>query len=251
MPYTINQLARLAGISTRTLRHYEAEGLLSPVRTQSNGYRVYGQAEVERLQQILFYRELDIPLSEIRRALTADHYDRAAALQSHLSAMRSKRDRLDDLIINLEQTLRTIKGETPMSDEERFKGFVNKMIDDNEKHYGDEVRQKHGNDALDRSNAKMRGWSQQQYDDAQRLAENILALIKSGVETGDLDHEAARKVCTLHRQWLCLYWDHYSPEAHRSLAEAYVDDPRFKAYYEAAAPGGAVFLRDAIRRFCQ
>ncbi len=103
--YAINQLAQISGVTTRTLRYYEQIGLLIPARISSNNYRIYGQKEVDALQQILFYRELGVPLEEIKSLLTAPDYDRKIALQSHLAALTEKRERLDLLIQNVGKTI--------------------------------------------------------------------------------------------------------------------------------------------------
>lgn len=128
MEYSINKLAKLAGVSVRTLHYYDEIELLSPRRISSNGYRVYGQKEVDLLQQILFYRELGVPLDEIKRMVWSKNYDGIAALQGHLSALKAKRDQIDLLIVNVERTISASKGEIIMSDEEKFEGFKQKML---------------------------------------------------------------------------------------------------------------------------
>ena len=122
--YTVNKLAGMAGVSTRTLRYYDKQGLLPPLRVTSGGYRVYGPAEVDRLQMILFYRELGMSLQEIRKAITAPGYDASTALAGHLTALRTQRERLDKLIANVEKTIKALKGEITMQDKEKFDGFV-------------------------------------------------------------------------------------------------------------------------------
>lgn len=91
MEYTVNRLAKMAGVSTRTLRYYDEIGLLQPSRISSNGYRIYGRKGVDRLQQILFYRELGVPLEEIKRILSSEDFDGLAALESHLTALQARR----------------------------------------------------------------------------------------------------------------------------------------------------------------
>lgn len=251
MEYTINKLAQLAGVSTRTLRWYDACGLLKPRRISSNGYRVYGQAEIDRLQQILFYRELGIELSEIRHILSAKDFDGLAALQSHYSALCVKREQLDSLIQNVEKSIKSMKGEIKMQDNEKFEGFKQKLIDDNEKLYGDEIREKYGADAVTRSNEKVKGMTQQQYAQVEHLSQELNEALKEAFEQGDPAGALAQKACELHKQWLCFYWDSYSKEAHIGVTQMYVDDPRFTAYYDKIAPGCAAFLRDAVRIFCE
>ena len=250
MEYTINQLAKLAGVSTRTLRYYDQCGLLPPKTVRSNGYRIYGEAEVNRLQQILFYRELGVELSEIGRILAEKDFDGLSALQNHLAALREKRARLDRLIGNVQKSISAMKGETGMTDEEKFEGFKEKLILDNEQKYGGEIREKYGDEAVGRSNAKLKNMTKEQYNELEALTQELNRTLRAAFEQGDPGSELAQKACALHKRWLCFYWDHYSKEAHRGVAQMYVDDSRFTAYYDAIAPGCAVFLRDAVQIFC-
>ncbi|HOA34061.1 MAG TPA: MerR family transcriptional regulator [Clostridiales bacterium] len=103
MEYTVSRLSKMAGVTPRTLRYYDQIGLLSPKRTDSNDYRVYGTEDVDRLQQILFYRELGVSLEDIRKILTGEDFDELSALQSHLSALLERREQLNLLISNLEK----------------------------------------------------------------------------------------------------------------------------------------------------
>lgn len=250
MEYTINKLAKLAGVTTRTLRFYDECGLLPPRRISSNGYRVYGQSEIDRLQQIMFYRELGVELSEIRRILAAKDFAGEAALQSHLDALKGKREQLDTLITNVEKSIRAMKGEIKMSDMEKFEGFKQKLIDNNEQLYGDEIRAKYGDEAINRSNAKMKGMTKEQYAEIEQLSQELNNTLKAACEQGDPQSELAGKACELHKRWLSFYWDQYSKEAHIGVTQMYVDDPRFTAYYDSIAPDCAVFLRDAVRIYC-
>ena len=118
MEYTIKQLADLSGVTPRTLRWYDREGLLRPGRVTEAGYRIYGPKEVDRLQEILFYRELGFSLADIRRLLDDPAYDRQAALQSHLAELKARRARLDGIILTVQKTIAEAKGGCKMSDKE-------------------------------------------------------------------------------------------------------------------------------------
>ncbi len=251
MEYSINRLAKLAGVSTRTLRYYDEIGLLSPERIRSNGYRLYGQKEVDLLQQILFYRELGISLDEIKNIVWSKDYDGIAALQGHLSALKAKKEQIKLLITNVENTIASSKGEITMSNKEKFEGFKQKMLDENEKQYGREIREKFGDAIVDASNAKMMGLTAEQYEEVQKLSNQINDTLKTAIEQGDPSSELAQKVCVLHKKWLGYFWDHYSKKGHLGLAQGYVDDPRFRKYYDAVATGCAEFLRDAIKIYCE
>ncbi|NLD58893.1 MAG: MerR family transcriptional regulator [Clostridiales bacterium] len=251
MEYTVDKLAKLAGISARTLRYYDAFGLLPPARVRENGYRTYGQREVDRLQQILFFRELGVPLEEIKAILSAEGFDARAALEGHLSALLARRERLDLLIANVEKTIRSMKGEEIMSDREKFDGFLQKLVDDNEQRYGREIREKYGDAQIDRSNAKVKGMSKEQFAEMERLTAELNETLKAAFEQGDPAGALAQRACALHREWLCFFWDQYSKEAHMGVAQMYVDDPRFTAYYDRIAVGCAQFLRDAVFIYCK
>lgn len=251
MEYSINKLAKLSGVTTRTLRYYDEIGLLSPKRTSSNGYRVYGQQEVDLLQQILFYRELDVPLDEIKRIILSKDFDGKSALESHLSALLKKREQIDSLITNVKKTISAIKGAINMTDKEKFEGFKQGMLDENEQKYGEEIRNLYGADAIDKSNKKLMGMTQEQYAEVERITLEMNELLKVAFEQGDPSSKTAQQVCAFHKKWLCYFWDSYSKEAHIGLAQMYVDDPRFTEYYDKIAVGCAVFLRDAIQIYCK
>ena len=251
MEYSINKLAKLAGVSTRTLRYYDEINLLSPERISSNGYRVYGEKEVNLLQQILFYRELGVQLDKIKKIVWSKDYDGIVALQGHLSALKAKKEQIEKLIANVEQTIAASKGDLVMNDKQKFEGFKKKMIEDNEKQYGKEIREKFGSAIVDDSNAKMMGLTTEQYEKIQKLSCQINDSLKLAFEQGDPSSELAQEVCALHKEWLGYFWNNYSKEAHRGLVQTYVDDPRFKKYYDTIAEGCAEFLRDAIIIFCK
>lgn len=246
MEYTVQKLGQLAGISTRTLRYYDELGLLKPARINSSGYRIYGQPEVDRLQQILFYRELGLSLENIKEILNAPSFDGTTALRAHREKLMEKRQQLEQLIVNVEKTIAANEGRIKMSDREKFAGFKKKLIEDNEKNYGKEVREKYGDKIVSKSNEKLKNMTQEEYDEITRLGQEVLDTLHTAMQTGDPAGEPAQKAADLHRQWLSFYWDAYTKEAHAGVAQMYVDDERFKAYYDEKQPGSAEFLRDAV-----
>ena len=246
MEYTVQKLAHLAGVSTRTLRYYDEIDILKPARINSSGYRIYGQAEIDRLQQILFYRELGVSLDSIKEIVTSPSFDGAAALREHREKLLEKKEQLELLIANVDKTIALTEGRINMSNKEKFEGFKKKMIEDNEKKYGKEIREKYGNDTVDASNAKVMNMTQEQHDEVTALTEQITQTLAEAFKTGDPAGELAQKAADLHKQWLCFYWNEYSKAAHAGLAQMYVDDERFTAYYDKNQPGTAEFLRDAI-----
>lgn len=244
--YTVQKLAELAGVSTRTLRYYDEFGILKPARINSSGYRIYGQREVDLLQQILFYRELGLSLENIRKIVTQPSFDGTRALRKHHDKLLEKRQQLDLLIANVEQTLAHKEGQIIMSDKEKFEGFKQKLIEDNEKKYGQEIREKYGDSTVDQSNKKLKGMTEEQYAAIQQIESEMFEFLLQAMEAGDPASVLAQKSADLHRQWLSFYWDSYSKEAHAGVAQMYVDDERFTKYYDKRSPGLAAFLRDAV-----
>jgi DNA-binding transcriptional MerR regulator len=246
MEYTVQKLAQLAGVSARTLRYYDEIGILKPARVNSSGYRIYGQAEVNHLQQILFYRELGVELERIKDIMCSPKFDELQALKNHREKLLEKREQLELLLANVDKTIALNEGRITMSDKEKFEGFKQKLIDDNEEKYGKEVREKYGDETVNKSNQKVKGMSQEEYDEAMQLANEVLDTLQAAFQTGDPAGELAQKAADLHRRWLSHWWDTYTKEAHAGVAQMYVDDPRFTAYYDERQPGMAEFLRDAV-----
>jgi len=240
----------MSGISARTLRYYDEIELLKPVRIAESGYRLYGQNELDTLQQILFYRELGLPLEDIRGILYAADFDKERAFQCHLAKLNKKRERLDVLINNVTKSISAMRGEIEMADNEKFEGFKQTLVNENEEKYGAEIRAKYGDAAMDASNARIKGLTQWQYDEGERLRVTYEEKLKTALETGDPLSEAAQDACDLHRQWLLVFNPDYSKEYHKGLGEMYAADERFKAHYENIAPNCTEFFRDAINAYC-
>ncbi|OIJ15173.1 MerR family transcriptional regulator [Anaerobacillus arseniciselenatis] len=245
MEYTIQKLAQLAGVSTRTLRYYDEIEILKPARINSSGYRIYGQVEVDRLQQILFYKELGVSLEMIKKIMTSPSYDENQALKDHREQLLGKRKQLDVLITNVEKTIGSMEGRIKMTDHEKFEGFKQQLIDENEAKYGKEIREKYGEAEVTRSNEKLKNMKKDEHEEVSRLANEVQETLEEAFKTGDPSSNLAQKTAELHKKWLMYYWDEYNKDAHAGLAEMYVADERFKKYYEKK-PGMTEFLRDAI-----
>lgn len=247
----MNKLAKLSGLTTRTLRYYDEIGLLKPARVTASKYRIYGQKQVDTLQQILFYRELGFPLEHIKLALSSPDFDQEKAFCFHLQSLEEKRAQLDALISNVKQSMSALKGEQSMSDTEKFEGFKEKRLAENEKQYGQELRERFGHAMIDQSNAKVQAMPLAQYEDAQELLQNINESLKQAQAEGGPAGAIAQNACALHKQWLAKHWPNYTREMHLGLATMYVDDPRFRAYYDDISPGLAQFFHDALVIYCQ
>ena len=250
-PYSVQQLATLSGVSVRTLHHYDEIGLL-PSKRSDNNYRFYEKPEIDRLQQIMLYREGGMALSDIKRLLDDASFSTERALTEHLEHLKAQRNRIDSLIASVEKTLATTKGTTTMTDMEKFEGFKQNLIAENEATYGKEARDLYGDEAVDASNAKIMGMTEEQYRSTQETEAAMKEALLEGMASGDPEGEAAQHAARLHRQWLCAFWKDgtYSPETHCGLADMYLADDRFISYYDAIAPGATHFLHDAIVAYC-
>ena len=203
--YTVGSLAKLAGVTVRALHHYEDEGLLHPERTAS-GYRRYGAADVERLQQILLLRSCGLSLGAIRDAFADDRFDFRAVLTDHLATLRARQKELETLMGTVEKTIASLEGRCTMTDKERFEGMKARAIAENEEHYGAEVRRRHGDAAMDAANERMAGMTEAEWNDAKALEAAILEQLVQAKATGDPTGEAARELCAMHARWLQMHW---------------------------------------------
>ena len=154
MSYTVKSLSEMAGVSVRTLHYYEEVGLLSPKRSASN-YRIYDEADVQRLQQILLYRDAGMALEEIRRVLDAPGFDVRDALHEHLERLERRRDETDAMIASVRKTIDHLERGVSMSDKEKFEGMKRQAVEENERAYGKEARALYGNEAIDASREKV------------------------------------------------------------------------------------------------
>ena len=155
MEYSIQALSRLSGVTTRTLRWYDRIGLLKPGRVADSGYRYYGPAEVDRLQDILYYRALGVKLARIRECLDDPAFDRLTVLRDHLTKLSAERQRLDGIIQSLTETISAEERNERMNDEAKFAAFKRRAVEVNEQTYGQEARARYGDEAVDSANQAM------------------------------------------------------------------------------------------------
>ncbi len=247
MEYSIREVAKMTGVSTRTLRYYDAIGLLKPLYTNDSGYRYYGEEELDRLQQILFYKERGLGLQCILEILDKEEFDTLGALYEHLSELQNQKIRIEQLILTVNKTIDSLEGREKMSSAEKFEAFKQQQVQQNEEKYGTEIREKYGEDSVRASNAKMMKMTEEEY----KKFQNAEALIKEKLQEAVRSHadpsgEAGKEVANLHKNWISMTWGQYRPEAHRGLAEMYVQDERFLEYYDKEVPGCAEFLRSAV-----
>ena len=252
MEYSIQELSRLSGVTTRTLRWYDQIGLLKPSRVAESGYRYYGGAEVDRLQDILYYRALGVELARIKECLDDPSFDRLAALQNHLAALEAERERLETLIQSVKDTIGAEERKEYMSDEQKFEAFKKRAVAHNEEVYGAEIRAKYGDKEVDEANAAVMNLTQEQYREWISLGQEIQERLEAAVQAGlSPENEAGKEICALHRRWLTITGNRYDSAKHRGIAELYVMDERFTAYYDKRLPGCARFLRDAVANWAK
>ena len=250
MSYSINELAKLAGISTRTLRYYDKQGLLKARRNPENNYRYYEESEVDQLQKILFLKLFDLPLEQIKQVMQTSPKTQYQVLRNQRSKLVAQQQNLDDLIKNLDKTLATMKGETQMTDTEKFATLKKEMINKNERQYGAEIRKKYGDAQIDFSNDKFSSLSADELAHFKKLSAEILTELKNFDNSAGVKQAAAKHIFDLHKEYLLTIWPkgQYSGEAHKKLAQMYVCDPRFNKYYEEGTgnPDAANILKAII-----
>ena len=242
MPYKVKTIADIAGVSVRLLHHYDEIGLLKPHEVSNAGYRLYSDSDLERLQQILFFRELDFPLRDSKRIMSSPNYDTAAALNEHRHLLIEKRGRLERLIATVEESICSLEGGSKMSKDEMFQAFDEAKIEQ----YKEEIREKYGSEALDESERRTSKYNKRDWDDIQAEAadinENIAALMDKDPGDPQVQAQIGRWYKHINdRFYTC------TPEIFRGLGQLYVDDKRFTAFYEKIKPGMAGFMREAMR----
>lgn len=239
MDWSIQEIARMTGVTSRTLRHYDDIGLLPPSRVGQNSYRYYDQATLVRLQRILLLRELGLSLRSIAEVL-ANETDVTKALHAHLDWLQQERHRLTQQIASVEATIRKIQDGSQLMAEEMFDGFDHTR-------YKDEVISRWGQDAYESGDRWWRsltddekqGFQQQQLDIAADFGRAHLA--GKPVASDDVQAIVQRLY-----EWLTITStvgkDHFL-----GLGEMYVNDPRFAANYDTHGAGTAVFVREAMK----
>ncbi len=246
--YTVKELADLSGVSVRTLHYYDEIGLLVPDRDKS-GYRVYGQEQVARLQSILAMRACALPLHEIKELLGTADSDGKRALMAHLQRLQAQRTSIDEAMRRTRSALSLMEGMEDMNNEEKFEELKKQSVETFEATYGSEARALYGDEAIDGANEKFLAMSEDAWNAKELLEKAIIAQLAVAMATGDPASAAARELAEMHAAWIQMHWADgtYSVEAHRGLAQGYLADDRFKAYYDRAAGEGATeFLVKAL-----
>lgn len=245
MEWSSRDVGRTTGVTSRTLRHYDAIGLLRPTRTGSGGYRYYDEACLIRLQQILLLRELGLDLATIGNLLDDDGDDVVDALQAHLRRLRDEQHRLERIAASVSRTITMIKEGGDLVPEQVFDGFDHTQ-------YRDEVQQRWGKQAWASGDRWWRSMSDAERTEWTDLATTLAADWVAAAETGAApDSDVAQQLAARHVAWLGsipgapTVNGRPAPEYVTSLGEMYVADERFAANYGGTA--GAALVRDALR----
>jgi len=250
MKYSIKKLAELAGVSTRTLRYYDEIDLLKPSFINEKNYRIYNEKNVNKLQQILFYRSLDFPLHKIKKLMDEPDFSRLQALQEQRKLIIQKQAEMTALLTNIDQTINDFKGAEKMTDSEKFKAFKQEKMDENETRYGTEIRDKYGSDEISKFNLMFSNISENDYLNMKKVEKNLIDDLCEFKKEPDLKSVLAEKIYQEHKEWLRYTWPNYTKEAHRGLVDMYVADERFASYYNDKAQTEVVkLLHDVVYQY--
>jgi len=243
--FTVKQLSKLAGVTPRTLHHYDEIGLLKPSRVGDNGYRYYGEASLLRLQQILFYRELDIPLDDIKKIMGRRDFDLLGALRTHKDALNKQVTRLNRLIQTVDNTIDHLKGNNIMSEKGLFEGFT----EEEQEKYALEAEQLYDAETVRASNKKWKLYSVAKKESIIAegkavYADMIAAMPKSA------DSPKVQAIVERWRKHMDYFW---TPNLDQllGLANGYNDAPRFKANFDKMHPELAEFMREAVKVYVE
>lgn len=247
MPYTVNQLAKMAGISVRALHYYDQVGLLKPASIGRNKYRSYGEHELLMLQQILFFRELDFSVEEMKRIFASKQFDVVRALRDQRALLELKKKRLAKLISTIDTTIKKHEQQTPM-DQQDIQDVYDAFGEDTIKKYADEVKQRWGHteaykQSMERASKMTKEDAEKYKHDADIFMKKVAATMDKGASSKEFQELVAEHFASLGT------WYEPNYEMYRGLAKMYVEDPRFTAYYEKYRPGLANVFSEAMLIF--
>ena len=247
MRYTINQLARLSGISTRTLRFYDEIDLLKPAFYGENQYRYYKEEQLLTLQQILFFRELEFPLNDIRRILSSNDFDKLKSLQQHKSILQSNVERTKTLIKTIDKTISHLRGNLKMKIEEMFEGFDPVKQQEHEQYMLDTgvISQKQ----IDDSWARVTNWKKPDWEKFKNSGDELNQALAKAVEHGlAVDSDAVQQLIQQHYDWVNNFWTP-NKETYTGLGQMYLDHPDYRTFYNRYHPDLVEFLVKAMKIF--
>jgi MerR family transcriptional regulator, thiopeptide resistance regulator len=244
MTYTVKHLSALAGVSPRTLHYYDEIGLLKPASYGENGYRYYDETALLRLQQILFFKELEFPLEDIRDILNRPEFDMLHALQAHKTALQEKAARLKRLIDTVDTTILHLKGKTDMNDQQYFEGFS----EEKQKQYAEEIRQRYGNRAFE-GVTDWNSYTPQQKAAIKAESEAIYRDLAANMDKDPASPEVQQIIARWHQHLRYFY----EPTIERllGLPDLYIEHPDFQATFNRIRPGIPEYMKKAVTVYCQ
>ncbi len=244
MTRTVHQVAKLTGISIRTLHYYDEIGLLEPSQTTEAGYRLYDEEELSRLQQILFFRELDFTLKEIKAILDHPHFDKRQAMENQKKLLTLKRNRLNNLI---ELVTETMKGETKMS----FKEFDMTEIEQAQQQYQGEAEARWGNtDAYRESAKRTKAYTKEDWATIKTEFDAIYTAFANNMDKSPASPEV-QAIVAQKQAHITKYYYNCSNEMLAGLGQMIVADERFTKNIDKNGEGLAQFISQAIAEYCK
>jgi MerR family transcriptional regulator, thiopeptide resistance regulator len=237
--FTVKQLSDLTGVTGRTLRYYDSIGLLTPSRIGENGYRYYNEGDLLRLQQVLFYREMDVPLAAICDIMSQPGFDVLAALQSHKHALAGRLQTLQGLIFTVDQTILHLKGKHSMKPVQLFDG-----LRERQQKYQQEAEQKYGKDVVQASARQWQGYSEGKQQSLIDEGNAIYAELALAMPQGASGAAVQALVARWHEH-MRHFWPAEREHLPR-LAATYRDDPLFRANFDKIHPDLAPFMVEAV-----
>lgn len=239
--YTVKQLSSLAGVSARTLHYYDEIGLLKPTAVGQNGYRYYEDADLFRLQQILFFREMDLGLLKIKEFLDSPGFDAVAALQGHRQVLQEKIERLQSLIQTVDKTVLHLIGEAEMKKKDKlFQGFT----EEKQKEYEQEAMRRYGEESVKQTTKRWNSYTEAEKEQIKNQGKEIYLGLAAAIPSGPTSEQTQ----ALLAQWHEHLRNFYEPsiEVLGGLGQTYKDDPDFSAFFAAIHPDLPDFLSKAI-----
>ena len=246
--WTVGPAADAVGTTVRTLHHYDSIGLVVPSGRTYAGYRVYTDADLDRLRQVLVYRELGFTLDDVAGLLDGDDDDRSRRVRDQLVAVSARIDRLQQVRAALEKQMERHMSGVNLTQAEKRELFGDTWIE-NEEEYAKEAQERWGDtDAWAQSRERTASYSKADWERAKVEGDEINARFVALLQGGEpADGEAARAVAEDHRQSICRWYYDCSYEVHAGIGRMYIEDARFTATYEAIAPGLAAFVSQALQ----
>lgn len=241
--YTVRQVAKMAGCSVRTLHHYDHIGLLRPATRTEAGYRLYEEADLLRLQQILFFKVLGFSLADIERILDDPGFDQVEALQHHRRRLQQRSQQLAQLLKTIDKTIAKLAEDKLMTDEELYEGFTPEQIE----RYQREVNERYDPELVRISKERLGKMNKAQWQALKAEGEAVTRQIAQMADQAP-DDPAVQQLIARHHAMIEQFYP-ASAELYRGLGQLYVEHDEFRAHYEQVRPGLADFMQAAMAHY--